>query len=88
MKSSSSTLFSRYMVEKILNKTLLTEANKKAFEKLGNNFYITDKLFYKDDLLYSLKIIYKNSKITYQLKKTKKIILKTLQNKIIKILKI
>ena len=54
MKSSSSTLFSRYMVEKILNKTLLTEANKKAFEKLGNNFYITDKLFYKDDLLNNL----------------------------------
>lgn len=50
-----------------------------------------DKLFYKNNILYSIKIIYKDNSIIYQLKENRKIILKTknvktLENKVIKIL--
>lgn len=61
------------------------------FNKLKSNYSITDKLFYKNNILYSIKVIYKDNSITYQLKENRKIILKTknektLKNKVIKIL--
>lgn len=77
--------------EKVLNKLELSDREKELFNKLKENFNITDKLFYKNDNLYSIKIIYKDYKLEYQLKENKKIILKTfnvntIKNKIIKIL--
>ena len=78
-------------MEKILNKLNLTERELKLFESQKENYYITDKLFYKNDILYSIKILYKENKIVYQLKENRKIILEsknneTIKNKIKKIL--
>jgi hypothetical protein len=80
------------MQEKVLQKLKLSEYELKMFNKLKDNYYITDKLFYKNDILYSIKVLYKNNNIIYQLKENKKIIvetknIKTIENKIIKILK-
>lgn len=77
--------------EKVLNKLKISDKEKELFNKLKENYNITDKLFYKNNDLYSIKIIYKDYKLEYQLKKNKKIILrtfnvKTIENKIIKIL--
>lgn len=77
--------------EKVLNKLELSDREKELFDKLKDNFNITDKLFYKNSNLYSIKIIYKDYKLEYQLKENRKIILKTfnantIKNKIIKIL--
>lgn len=79
------------MKEKVLQKLEISEREKQLFEKLKDNFNITDKLFYKDNSLYSIKIIYKDYKLEYQLKEDRKIILKTnnkktIENKIIAIL--
>jgi hypothetical protein len=80
------------MQEKVLQKVKLSEHELKMFNKLKDNYSITDKLFYKNDILYSIKVLYKNNNIIYQLKENKKIIvetknIKTIENKIIKILK-
>lgn len=80
------------MQEKVLQKLKLSEYELKMFNKLKDNYSITDKLFYKNDILYSIKVLYKNNNIIYQLKENKKIIvetknIKTIENKIIKILK-
>lgn len=77
--------------EKVLNKLKISDREKELFNKLKDNFNITDKLFYKNNDLYSIKIIYKDYKLEYQLKENRKIILKTfniktIENKIIKIL--
>lgn len=77
--------------EKVLNKLKISDKEKELFNKLKDNFNIADKLFYKNNDLYSIKIIYKDYKLEYQLKENKKIILKTfnvktIENKIIKIL--
>lgn len=79
------------MLEKVLNKLELSDRELQLFHDLKDNYYITDKLFYKNDKLYSIKVIYKDYKLEYQLKENKKIILKTnnkktISNKIIKIL--
>lgn len=79
------------MIDKILNKIELSEMELWNFDKYKENYNITDKLFYKNDNLYSIKIIYKNFNIVYQLKENRKIILETknnqtLKNKILRIL--
>lgn len=79
------------MIDKILNKIELSKMELWNFDKYKENYNITDKLFYKNDNLYSIKIIYKNFNIVYQLKENKKIILETknnqtLKNKILRIL--
>lgn len=72
------------MKEKILSKIELSERELDLFKSQKENFYVTDKLFYKDDSLYSIKIIYKNNAIVYQLKKDRKIILESKNNLVIK----
>ena len=77
----------------LLNKIELNEMELRNFDKYKENYNITDKLFYKNDNLYSIKIIYKNFNIVYQLKENRKIILETknnetLKNKILRILEI
>jgi hypothetical protein len=64
------------IIKEVLKRLDLSETEQRLFEKEKSNFYITNKLFYKDDILYSLKIIYKDC-ITYQIKANKKIILET-----------
>lgn len=70
------------MINKILNdvdeRLTLSDREKMMFEKLKDNYYITDKLFYdKEKNLYNIKIIYKNFDIIYQLKFNRKIILQS-----------
>lgn len=77
--------------DKVLQKLVLSDRELQMFDKLKSNYYVTDKLFYKNNILYSIKIIYKGNAIIYQLKENRKIILetknvKTLENKIIRIL--
>lgn len=77
--------------DKVLQKLVLSDRELQMFDKLKSNYSITDKLFYKNNILYSIKIIYKDNAIIYQLKENRKIILetknvKTLENKIIRIL--
>lgn len=77
--------------DKILQKLVLSDRELQMFNKLKCNYSITDKLFYKNNILYSIKVIYKDNSIIYQLKENRKIILKTknvktLENKVIKIL--
>ena len=79
------------MKEAVLKKLILTEREKELFKREKDNFYVTDKLFYKNNILYSMKIIFKNNSLIYQLKEKNKIItesknIKTIENKIIKIL--
>ena len=79
------------MKEKVLNKLKLSERELNLFQKLKENYNITDKLFYKNNDLYSIKIVYKDHKLEYQLKENGKIILKTnnkktIENRILKIL--
>ena len=79
------------MKEAVLKKLILTEKEKELFKREKGNFYVTDKLFYKNNILYSIKIIFKNNTLIYQLKEKNKIItesknIKTIENKIIKIL--
>lgn len=64
------------IIKEVLKRLDLSETEQKLFEKEKSNFYVTSKLFYKNDILYSLKIIYKDC-ITYQIKANKKIILET-----------
>lgn len=72
------------MIDKILNKIELSEMELWNFDKYKENYNITDKLFYKNDNLYSIKIIYKNFNIVYQLKENRKIILETKNNQTLK----
>lgn len=77
--------------DKVLQKLVLSDRELQMFSKLKCNYSITDKLFYKNNILYSIKVIYKDNSIIYQLKENRKIILKTknvktLENKVIKIL--
>lgn len=77
--------------DKILQKLVLSDRELQMFNKLKCNYSITDKLFYKNNILYSIKVIYKDNSIIYQLKENRKIILKTknaktLENKVINIL--
>ena len=79
------------MEELVFKKLELSESECKMFEKLKNNYSITNKLFYKNNDLYSIKIIYKNNDIYYQLKENRKIIRETknvnvIKSKLIKIM--
>lgn len=65
------------MLNQVYNKMGLTDREKELFNKLKEDYSISDKLFYKDNMLYSIKIIYKNNNIIYQLKGHKTIILET-----------
>lgn len=56
------------MLNQVYNKLVLTDREKELFNKLKEDYSISDKLFYKDNMLYSIKIIYKNNNIIYQLK--------------------
>jgi hypothetical protein len=64
------------IIKEVLKRLDLSETEQKLFEKEKSNFYVTSKLFYKNDILYSLKIVFKDC-ITYQIKANKKIILET-----------
>ena len=81
----------REMIDEILKRLELSDNEKEKFTELKEKYHITDKLFYKEDFLYSIKILYKNNTIFYQLKRNRKIILETknittIRNKIEKIL--
>ena len=80
------------MIEGILKKLELSDGEKEKFAELKEKFSVTDKLFYKESFLYSIKILYKNNNIFYQLKRNRKIILETknittIKNKVERILK-
>ena len=65
------------MKEKILNKLVISEKEQENFKVLGDNYFITDKLFIKNNVTYSIKILLKDNKITYQLKERNKILVES-----------
>lgn len=73
------------IIKETLKKLEINENNIKMFKKLKNNYYITDKLFYKNNILYKIKIEYDDTSINplfdevdivYTLYQKNKIILK------------
>jgi hypothetical protein len=83
-------MFTKKKIDLTLEKLEKSDERIKTDEHIDN---ITQKIFYKNDILYSYKILYKNNAICYQLKENRKIILETknintIKNKIKKIMEV
>jgi hypothetical protein len=81
-------MFTKKEIDLTLEKLEKSDVRIKTDEHIDN---ITQKIFYKNNILYSYKICYKKSVLVYQLKENRKIILETknkntIKNKIKKIM--
>lgn len=61
------------MRNQILSKLEITERELDNFNKLKNNYYISDKLFIKDNKTYSIKIEYNENSLSHLFNDTIKV---------------